>query len=167
MDEKDIQILRTIASLGTDSPAKLSEETAIPKSTVQYRTDSLRDEGIITNDLFDVPLEKVSLDLTVITEVGASYDEGYHDQVGEKLGDVEGVNQVYFTMGDTDFIVISHLADRDMVEDLIGKFESIEEVERTSSKFAIKTMKDEDRPLNDYEMDTLLEDLNGSKADAD
>jgi DNA-binding Lrp family transcriptional regulator len=162
MDEKDIRILRTIATIGTDSPAKLSEQTTIPKSTVQYRIENLRDEGIITNELFDIPLEKVSLDLTVITEVGASYDEGYHDEVGRKLGQVEGVNQVYFTMGDTDFVVISHLADRDMVEHLIGEFEAIEEVERTSSKFAIKTVKDEDRPVNEYEKGTLVGSPNGS-----
>ncbi|WP_135305087.1 Lrp/AsnC family transcriptional regulator [Haloarcula amylovorans] len=159
MDEKDIQVLAAVAKLGTGSPEKLSEETDIPKSTVHYRLDNLREEGVITNDLFDVDLTKVGLNITVITEVMAEYSKGYHDKVGEKLGEVEGVNQVYFTMGDTDFVVISHLSNRGMVENLIRQFESIDEIARTSSKFVIKTIKDENRPLNDFEMETLVETL--------
>ncbi|MBV0926319.1 Lrp/AsnC family transcriptional regulator [Halomicroarcula limicola] len=159
MDEKDIQVLAAIAKLGTGSPEKLSEETDIPKSTVHYRLDNLREEGVITNDLFDVDLTKVGLNITVITEVMAEYSKGYHDKVGEKLGEVEGVNQVYFTMGDTDFVVISHLSNRGMVENLIQQFEAIDEIARTSSKFVIKTIKDENRPLNDFEMETLVETL--------
>lgn len=159
MDRKDIRILAAIEKLGTGSAEEIAEETNIPKSTVHYRIDSLREKEVITNDLFDIDLEKLGLSLTVITEVWASYDQGYHDEVGQKLSDVNGVNQVYFTMGDTDFVVISHLANRNMVEYIVEQFEAIEEIERTSSKFAIKTIKDESRPLNDFELDTLLKDL--------
>lgn len=159
MDGKDVQILAAIAKLGTGSPEKISTETNIPKSTVHYRLDNLREEGVITNDLFDVDLTEIGLNLTVITNVMAEYSEGYHDKVGEKLGAVEGVNQVYFTMGDTDFVVISHLSDRGMVENLVQEFEAIDEVARTSSKFVIMTIKDENRPLNDFETETLLDNL--------
>ncbi len=159
MDEKDVRILAAVAKLGTGSPEKLSAETGIPKSTVHYRLGNLREEGVVTNDLLDVDLSSVGLSLTVITEVTAEYDEGYHDDVGRQLESIEGVNQVYFTMGDTDFVVISHLADRSMVESLVRQFEAIDEVARTSSKFVIKTIKDESRPLNDFETDTLLRDL--------
>lgn len=159
MDEKDVRILAAVAKLGTGSPEKLSAETGIPKSTIHYRLDNLRDEGVVTNDLFDVDLSSVGLNLTVITEVMADYDEGYHDEVGRKLEAIEGVNQVYFTLGDTDFVVVSHLAGRSMVERLVKQFEAIEEVGRTSSKFVIRTIKDENRPLNDFETETLVHDL--------
>lgn len=159
MDEKDVRILAAVAKLGTGSPEKLSAETGIPKSTIHYRLDNLRDEGVVTNDLFDVDLSSVGLNLTVITEVMADYDEGYHDEVGRKLEAIEGVNQVYFTLGDTDFVVVSHLAGRSMVERLVEQFEAIEEVGRTSSKFVIRTIKDENRPLNDFETETLVHDL--------
>jgi DNA-binding Lrp family transcriptional regulator len=155
MDNKDIEILRAIGKLGTGSPEKIEEETGIPKSTVHYRLGSLRDEGIVKNDLFDIDLEKVGLDITIISEVQAEYGEEYHDEVGEKLRQIEGVNQIYFTMGETDFIVISNLVNRDMVEGLIEEFEEIDEVVRTNSQFVIKAIKNEDRPLNDFELDTL------------
>lgn len=157
MDERDIRILEAIAQLGTGSPDEIADHTEIPKSTVHYRLTKLKDAGVVTNDLFDIDLEKLGLDITVVTEVIAEYDEQYHKHVGKKLGDIEGVNQVYFTMGDTDFIVISHLSGREMVHRLVNDYERIDEVVRTSSRFVIETVKDEPNPLNDFESETLLE----------
>ncbi|WP_092907027.1 Lrp/AsnC family transcriptional regulator [Halostagnicola kamekurae] len=157
MDQRDIQILQAIAELGTGSPDEIAGHTDIPKSTVHYRLTKLKDAGIVTNDLYDIDLEKVGFDITVITEVAAEYDEQYHKRVGEKLADVEGVNQVYFTMGETDFVVISHLSDREMVHRLISDYERIDEVVRTSSRFVIETIKDEPNALNDFDSETLLE----------
>lgn len=157
MDERNIRILQAIADLGTGSPDEISEHTDIPKSTVHYRLTKLKEDGIVTNDLFDVDLEKLGLEITVISEVIAEYEEQYHEEVGEKLADIEGVNQVYFTMGDTDFVVIAHLSDREMVQRLISDYERIDEVVRTSSQFVVETVKDEPHPLNDFELETLVE----------
>ncbi|WP_254533540.1 Lrp/AsnC family transcriptional regulator [Natrinema gelatinilyticum] len=159
MDKKDIRILNAIAKIGTGSAEKISEETNIPKSTVHYRLDNLQEKDVISNDLFDLNLEKLGLNIIVITEVWADYNKGYHNKVGEKLSEVNGVNQVYFTMGETDFVVISRLANRNMVEHIVEQFESIEEINRTSSKFAIKTIKDENRPLNDFDIELLFDNL--------
>lgn len=159
MDEKDIRILAAIARIGTARSDKIEEETGIPKSTVHYRLDQLRESGVIKNNLFDIDLDEVGLSITLISEVWAEFEEGYHEIVGEKLADVEGVNQVYFTMGDTDFIVIAHVANREMVESLVEDYEAIEEIERTSSKFVITTVKDEQNALNDFEIETLTDEL--------
>lgn len=156
MDERDLRILTAVAEAGTGSPDAIEAETGIPKSTVHYRIEKLREQGVIENDLFDVDLEKVGLDITVISEVMATFEEGYHETVGQKLGEIEGVTQVYFTMGDTDFVVIARLTDREMVERLVAAYESIDEVERTSSKFVITTVKDESNPLCDHDVETLL-----------
>lgn len=157
MDERNVRILQAIAELGTRSPDEISEYTDIPKSTVHYRLTKLQEDGVVTNELFDVDLEKLGLDITVITEVIAEYEEQYHKEVGEKLAAIEGVNQVYFTMGETDFVVIAHLSDREMVYDLITDYERIDEVVRTSSQFVIETVKDEPYPLNDFELETLVD----------
>ncbi|ELY45307.1 Lrp/AsnC family transcriptional regulator [Natronorubrum bangense] len=157
MDERSIRILQAIATLKTGSPDEIAAHTDIPKSTVHYRITKLKEEGIVLDDLFDVDLEKLDLEITVITEVIAEYGEQYHTQVGEKLAEIEGVNQVYFTMGETDFVVIAHLADREMVHRLISDYESINEVVRTSSQFVVETVKNEPHPLNDFELETLVE----------
>lgn len=155
MDEKDLRILKAIGTLESGSPDRITEETGIPKSTVHYRLERLQEQGIIKNDIFDIDFEKAGLNLTLITEVWAEYGSEYHKEVGDKLGEVPGVNEVYFTLGDTDFVLISHLASRSMVEDLISEFEEIDEISRTSSTFVITTIKDEPNPLNDYELEEL------------
>lgn len=157
MDDRDLEILKTIADVGDPSPKRVEEETDIPKSTVHYRLNKLREAGIIENDLYDLDLEGLGLTITIISEIFAEYEEGYHDIVGQKLSDIEGVNQVYFTMGDTDFVVVSHLSNREMVEQLIEDYERIEEIHRTSSTFVISTIKNESRPLRDFELETLSE----------
>lgn len=163
IDEKDVRILSAIANHKTSSPDTISEESGIPKSTVHYRIQQLKEDGIITSDLLDIDLEKTGLSLTLISEVWAEFEQGYHEAVGEKLGEIEGVNQVYFTLGDTDFIMISHLTSRRQVERLVADLESIDELERTSSKFVITTLKDESNPIANYELETLLDLLIGEQ----
>jgi len=157
IDARDLKILKTVAEVGDPSPKRVEEETDIPKSTVHYRLNKLREEGLVKNELHHLDLDELGLSITVISEIFAEYQEGYHQIVGEKLREVEGVNQVYFTMGDTDFITISHLPNREMVERIIEDYESIGEINRTSSTFVISTIKNEPHPLRDYEFDTLNE----------
>jgi DNA-binding Lrp family transcriptional regulator len=159
MDQKDIQILKTALSEGTSSPEEIHEHTEIPKSTVHYRLNQLREEKILKNDFFDMDLSKLGLSITIISEVYAEFGEGYHKIVGEELADIEGINQVYFTMGDTDFVVIGHVTDRAMAESVVESYESIEQIRRTSSKFVISTVKNERHPINDFEQGTLVKAL--------
>lgn len=156
MDKKDIRVLFTALNEKISSPEHIAEATGIPKSTVHYRLEKLREDGIIKNDLLEIDLESLGFSLRVISEVYAEYDEGYHESVGEELSKIEGVNQVYFTMGDTDFIVIATLSSRDMVEQLVAEYESIDAVDRTSSRFVISTVKENQSPLTDFELETLL-----------
>lgn len=155
MDETDIRILKAMADHGTVSPNDIKEETDIPKSTIYYRIDKMKEDGIIRNEIFDLDKERTGLGITVISEVMAVFDEDYHQTVGEKLAEIDGVAQVYFMMGDTDFIVISHLPGQDHVEDLIAAFESIDEIERTSSQYIISTIKDGGNILSNYDLETL------------
>ena len=159
MDDKDLRILSAVAEHKIHSPDKIHDVTGIPKSTVHYRLNQMRESGHITDDLLNVDLEKVGLSIIIISEIWAEYDEEYHRSVGEKISDINGVNQVYFTLGDTDFIAVTYLTSRETVEDLVGEFERIDEVERTSSTFVIKTIKNEPNPINDYPTESLIEML--------
>jgi len=158
MDERDVRLLKAISDLGTGSPERLHEETGVPVSTIHYRLNNLREEGVIENDLYDLDLEKLGLGVTVVLEVLADYS-GSHESLSERLLGVEGVIEVYFTMGETDFVVVARLPDSDDVERLIRKFEEIEEVDRTNSTFVIRSLRDGQRPLESYSLGTLEEML--------
>lgn len=163
IDRKDMDILFAIGKLKTPSSKKIHDETGIPDSTVHYRIQQLKEAGVLKNDLLELDLENVGLPVTVISEIFAEFEEGYHKQVGEKIAAVEGVNQVYFTMGDTDFVVISHLHDRKMVQRLVEDFEAIDGIERTSSKFVIEPVKSGSFPIADFRSETLQELLANGK----
>jgi DNA-binding Lrp family transcriptional regulator len=159
MDEKDVRILYAALEERSKSPEHIASVTDIPKSTVHYRLDKLQERGILKNDLFEVDMEKLGLSMQVISDVQAHYDEEYHNEVGNQLSEIEGVNQVYFTMGDTDFVVIATVRSREMVEQLISAYESIDAVQRTSSKFVIKAVKNSAYPFTDFELETLIDEL--------
>ena len=158
MDERDITLLKAISDLETGSPERLHEETGIPVSTIHYRLNNLREEGVITNDLYDIDLDAFGLGVTVVVEVFADYT-GSHHGVSEKIMAIEGVTKAYFTMGETDFVVIARLSDSDVVERLINDFESIEEIDRTNSTFVISTLRDSHRALQSYSLETLIDEL--------
>lgn len=158
LDERDIKILCAIAEHESSNTEEIHEATGIPKSTVHYRIQSMKEDKIIKNDLFEIDREKLGLEITIISEVWAEFGEGYHEQIGKKLAEINGVNQVYFTMGDTDFVVIARLTSRDMVEGLVEEYEAIDEISRTSSKFAITTIKENTNigMIRDYDEEMLL-----------
>lgn len=158
MDERDITILKAISDLGTGSPERIHEETDIPVSTIHYRLNNLREAGVIENDLYDIDLDALGLGVTVIVEILANYSDSY-DDVAAKLLEIEGVTQAYFTMGETDFIVIARLSESDKVERLIREFEAIEEVDRTNSTFVVRPLRDGQRVLQSYSLETLVEEL--------
>ena len=158
LDTRDVRILRSIAETDSTSTERIQEETEIPKSTVHYRIKKMKQRGVIKNDLFEIDFEKAGLRLTVISEVLAEFEEEYHKEVGRRLANIEGVNEVYFMMGDTDFIVISRLPSRDMIETLVEEFEAIDGIQRTSSKLVISTIKPHESEgiLSDYSESTIL-----------
>lgn len=158
MDERDVRLLKAISDLETGSPERLHEETDIPVSTIHYRLNNLREEGVIENDLYDLDLDELGLGVTVVLEVYTSYSGSYRG-VAAEIEDVEGVTQVFFTMGETDFMVVARLPHSDAVERLITDFEAIDDVERTNSTFVISRTKDSGRPLQSYSLDTLLAEL--------
>ncbi|MFC6726043.1 Lrp/AsnC family transcriptional regulator [Halobium palmae] len=158
MDERDVRLLKAISDLGTGSPEKLHERTGIPVSTIHYRLNNLREEGIITNDLYDVDLDAAGLGVTVLVEVLADYS-GSYEGVGNKILAIEGVTQAFFTMGETDFIVVARLPNADSVERLISDFEGIPEVQRTNSTFVVSTLRDTQRALGSYSLETLEAEL--------
>lgn len=154
MDEKDLQILKTIEDLETTSTDEVSDATGIPISTVHYRLNNLRESGVIENDRLDVDLDELGLDITVLVEVFIQGEQN-HRQSGQAIADIEGVTKVFFTMGDTDFIAIARLPSSESVERLISEFEALEAVARTNSTFVISHELDSQYALQNYTQETL------------
>lgn len=156
MDEKDIQILKSLEELETTSTEAVSEATGIPLSTIHYRLTNLRDAGVIKNERLELNLDEFGLDVTILVEVFTKDDQS-HSESGQVIANIEGVTKVFFTMGGTDFIALARLPDSDSVERLISDFEALDEVARTDSTFVIERELDSQYPLQQYSEETLIE----------
>ncbi|QIB75613.1 Lrp/AsnC family transcriptional regulator [Halogeometricum borinquense] len=158
MDEKDVQILKSMEDLETTSTEAVSDATGIPISTIHYRLNKLRETGVIKNDRLDIDLDKLGLGVTILVEVFTK-DDRNHTESGRIISEVEGVTKVFFTMGSTDFIALARLPDSDSVERLISEFEELDAVARTDSTFVIDRELDSHYALQQYAEETLVEEL--------
>jgi Lrp/AsnC family leucine-responsive transcriptional regulator len=158
MDEKDLQILKSIEELETTSTDVVSDATGIPISTVHYRLNNLREEGIIRNDRLDIDLDELGLDITVLVEVFLKGEQN-HRESGQAIAEIEGVTKAFFTMGETDFVALARLPSSESVERLISDFEALDDVARTNSTFVISRELDSHYPLQQYSEETLEDEL--------
>lgn len=89
----------------------------------------------------DVDPLTLGLSMMMITEVSVNHETGYADDIGTDLTEIDGVSEVYYTMGNVDFVVISGMQDREQMNTLINDIVSIEGVDETSSRFVMKELK--------------------------
>ena len=47
--------------------------------------------------------------MVTITDVSVTHESGYSGDIGEELNALDWVEQVYYTMGDVDFVIISRV----------------------------------------------------------
>lgn len=137
IDETDIEILRHLEKFGMKQIKRIADDLEISKSTIYYRIDKLEEKGIIEGIRAELNPIALGLDIVVITNIEVGHEPGYAQEIGEGLAAIDGVCQVYYTMGDTDFMVVSRLPNRDRVNALIDDIVNVEGVNKTSSTFVM------------------------------
>ncbi|MFH5800466.1 Lrp/AsnC family transcriptional regulator [Haladaptatus sp. CMAA 1911] len=138
LDEIDLALLERVETDFDVSLEELAGELSLSKSAVHYRLNKLKDSGVIEGVTAQLNPLAFDLEMVAITDVSVTHKQGYSETIGEQLAMIDGVEQVYYTMGDTDFVVISRVQDRDQMNDLIDRMVAIEEIDETSSKFVMQ-----------------------------
>lgn len=163
LDSVDLALLERIESDFDVSLDTLADELDLSRSAVHYRLDKLKGRGVVTGVSADLDPTAFGLDMVAITEVSVTHEEGYSENIGNELAALDGVEQVYYTMGDVDFVVISRVQDRSQMHDVIESMVGIDGVDETSSRFVmdeIGTAPQVASVLSDGARSTLL---NGSE----
>ncbi|WP_306059996.1 Lrp/AsnC family transcriptional regulator [Natronococcus wangiae] len=142
-DEIDLAILERVETDFDVSLETLASELDVSKSAVHYRLNKFKENGVIEGITADVDPLALGLEMVAITDVSVTHETGYSEDVGEELIALKGVDQVYYTMGDVDFVVISRVQSRDQLNDLIDRIIAIESVNETSSKFVMQEFKND------------------------
>ena len=142
LDETDLKILERVEADFDVNLKTLAEDLDISKSAVHYRLKKLKESGVIEGVTADVNPLALGLEMAAITEVSVSHEAGYSETTGEQLRALRGVEQVYYTMGDVDFVVISRVQSREQMNELIERIVAIDGVKETSSTFVMREFHD-------------------------
>jgi DNA-binding Lrp family transcriptional regulator len=142
LDEIDLEILERVerdfdVSLGT-----VAAELDLSKSAIHYRVNKLKESGVIQGVTADVDPLAFGLEMVSITDVSVTHEQGYSESIGEQLTSIRGVERVFYTMGDVDFVVISRVQTREQLNDLVDEIVAIDGVNETSSTFVMDEFHD-------------------------
>lgn len=154
LDENDLDIVRELERNDDKNLEELAEQLDLSKSTVHYRLNRLKENGVITDISADIDPHALGMSMVVITEVYVSHESGYADEIGDELVDIAGVQEVYYTMGDVDFVIVSRVQNHEQMNELIDEIVAIEGVNETSSRFVMRELKRGNRL-----MDTMSEEM--------
>jgi DNA-binding Lrp family transcriptional regulator len=136
-DEIDIELLEYIEDDFDVSLDTLAERLELSKSAVHYRVNKMKEKGIITGITADLDPVPFGLDMVAITEISVTHRQGYSENIGQEIAVLDGVEQVYYTMGDVDFVAILRVQDRIQMNDVIERIVGIDGVNETSSRFVM------------------------------
>lgn len=155
LDEVDFQLLRRLDENSDVDVDELSEELDVSASTIYYRMEKYRKQGIVTGKVTQLDPQKLGLGLTAITEINADYNGPGYEEVAEKLASYSGVQRVFFMLGEMSFYVISRVQDQEHLQQLMERIIQTEGIENSTTNIVLRTFKDEDRLLVNYDEDDL------------
>ncbi|GAB3310717.1 Lrp/AsnC family transcriptional regulator [Haloplanus rallus] len=161
LDETDLRLLECVDEDFDVSLKELSAELGLSNSAIHYRLNKLKEAGVIDGVTADVDPTSLGLNMVAITEVSVVHEPGYSEHVGTDLADIDGVEQLYYTMGDVDFVAISRVQNRSQMNRLIEKMVAVEGVDETSSRFVMDELKTAPRTvatLSEGMRENLVED---------
>lgn len=147
LDEVDLQLLEYIEEDFDVNLEELSERFDFSKSAIHYRLNKLRKKGVVTGVSADVDPLTLGLNMMMISDVSVTHETGYASEIGSQLTEVDGVQQVYYTMGEVDFVVISRVQNREQMNRLIDEMVAIDGVNETSSRFVMQELKSDTNML--------------------
>lgn len=151
LDEVDFKILRQLDERGDVNVDELSDELGVSTSTIYYRMDKYREKGIVTGKITHLDAQKIGLGLTTITEINATYAGPGYEEVAEKLMGFSGVQRVFFMLGEMSFYVISRVQDHEHLQRLMEEIIQTEGIENSTTNVVLRTFKDENRLLVNYD----------------
>lgn len=155
LDEVDFKILRRLDERGDVDVDELSDELDVSTSTIYYRMEKYREQGIVTGKIAQLDAQKIGLGLTAITEINATYAGPGYEEVAEKLMGLSGVQRVFFMLGEMSFYVISRVQDHEHLQRLMEEIIQTDGIENSTTNVVLRTFKDENRLLVNYDDEDL------------
>ena len=142
-DDLDLAILRELQVDCRIPLQEIAEKVGAPTSTVHYRVKRLERNGVIDGYYANINPERLGYDYLSIILVRSAYGPGFHKRIGKKLAKILGVWAVYFTLGDTDFFVLTRSKNKAEYMKILEVLMTSKEIERTSTQIVARVIKED------------------------
>lgn len=153
-DALDLAILSELDREGEVEAERLATEHDVSPSTIYYRIEQYREEGILTGTIADLEPRELGFTLTAITEITCDYGPEYQE-LADEIADISGVHDVYFMLGEMSFTVISRVRSHDHLQRLVDEIIGLDGVEDSTTHIVLKELKAESRVLVNYDDEDL------------
>lgn len=140
LDDLDYAILRELQVDCRTPLQDIATKVNAPTSTVHYRIKRLERDRVIDGYYARINPGKLDLDYLTIIQVRAIYGPGYHKRIGKRLAKIHGVWAVYFTLGETDFFVLTRSKDKAEYMKILDMLMATKGIERTSTQIVAQVI---------------------------
>jgi DNA-binding Lrp family transcriptional regulator len=145
MDQLDSAILRALREDSSKSTAQLARELRVPRPTIHYRIQRLKDEGIIRR--FTVLPDYAKLGMPVAAFVLVSFlpnPKVSQRELGERIARLAGIQEVHLISGQWDMLLKVRGGSIEEIGRLvIDKLRAMEGVGGTVTCASFSTVKEE------------------------
>ncbi|RLG75855.1 MAG: AsnC family transcriptional regulator [Thermoprotei archaeon] len=141
LDDRDYLILKNISKSLKISYKELSKITNTPETTIRYRVQRLRAQGILKDYAAIISEEKLGYNVTAIINIRI-YGRPITKEITDKISSLKQVLFLYVVTGDRDIVALVKCRGIDELGYIIEKIHEIKGVERTTTSIVLKKLKE-------------------------
>ncbi|MFQ6075343.1 MAG: Lrp/AsnC family transcriptional regulator [Candidatus Bathyarchaeia archaeon] len=139
MDDIDESILRILQNNCRTSYSAIARELGVAESTVRYRVDRLRKEGVITRFIALLDPRKIGLNITAIALI--KVDAKKLKETSKELASFGESHHLFQSTGEYDLVSVIHAKDISHLNELMERIKRLPGVRETSVEVATDLIK--------------------------
>ncbi len=143
LDDIDKNILRILQDDGRTSYSAIARELDIPESTVRYRVNMLKRDGVITGFIALLNPRKIGLNITAIALI--KVDPKMVEDASRRLAGFRESHHLFKSTGEYDLVSVMHARDIAHLNALIDRIKQLPGVREASAEVATYLIKVEPR----------------------
>ncbi|MCX6695739.1 MAG: Lrp/AsnC family transcriptional regulator [Candidatus Altiarchaeota archaeon] len=141
VDDLDLKIITSLREDSRQSFRDLAEKLDVAEGTIYNRVNKLKEEGIIKKFMVDIDYGKLGYDLSAV--IGIISKGGHLAELEKDLAKEKSITAVYDVTGEYDAVVVAKFKDREELNRLVKKMNTMEHIERTYTMVVLNVVKEE------------------------
>ncbi len=139
LNEVDIDILKFLQDDCRTSYSTIARKLGIANSTVRYRTNRLKKNGVITRFIALLDPRKIGLNVTAIALI--KVDAGNMEETSKEFASFSETHHLFKSTGEYDLVSVIHAENISHLNELIDRIKQLPGVREASVEVATQLIK--------------------------